>query len=249
MAEEEVMIEKKVLIPPYAKVKVYWDDAPENYSRVERNKIRGQIARKYGVSKANINVVYRPVRINEKGETIEISGAGIDNLMDVNYQRSLMKELIERNGKEVDFERLIRLDEKVNGSLDVELESTTHRKWQIKWMKINNFLCFGEDNYVNFGQYNGLNVVTSEPLNQGGKTTFSIDALKFLLFGQTTKTDKNEQIFNQYSDKNELVVRGMVEFDGKEIIIERTMSRTPKRTTGYNITNKLSYYELLPDGE
>ena len=30
---------------------------------------------------------------------IEITGAGIDNIMDVNYQRALMKEIIERDGK------------------------------------------------------------------------------------------------------------------------------------------------------
>ena len=32
---------KKITIPPYSKVKVQWDDRPENYSRENKNKIRG----------------------------------------------------------------------------------------------------------------------------------------------------------------------------------------------------------------
>lgn len=80
-------------------------------------------------------------------------------------------------------------------------------------------------------------------------TTFSVDALKFLFFGRTTKTDKNEQIFNTFNDKNELSVRGMIEFDGDEIIIERKMTRNAKKEGGWSVKNVLNYYKILPDGE
>jgi DNA repair exonuclease SbcCD ATPase subunit len=80
-------------------------------------------------------------------------------------------------------------------------------------------------------------------------TTLTIDAIKFLLHGTTTKTDKNEQIFNSFSGKNELVVRGMIEIEGEEVIIERKMKRGAKKGEGWNITNKVNYYKLLPDGE
>lgn len=80
-------------------------------------------------------------------------------------------------------------------------------------------------------------------------TTLTIDAIKFLLHGNTTKTDTNEQIFNQFSDKNELVVRGMVEIENEETIIERKMRRTAKKGGGWTVTNKVNYYKILPDGE
>jgi DNA repair exonuclease SbcCD ATPase subunit len=80
-------------------------------------------------------------------------------------------------------------------------------------------------------------------------TTLTIDSIKFLLHGNTTKTDKNEEIFNQFSDKNELTVRGMIEMNGEELIIERKMKRSAKKGGGWSITNKVNYYELLPDGE
>ncbi len=77
----------------------------------------------------------------------------------------------------------------------------------------------------------------------------TIDAMKFLLHGSTTKTDTNEQIFNQYSNNNELVVRGMIDIENEEVIIERRMKRTAKKGGGWTVVNKVNYYELLPDGE
>lgn len=239
-----------LIIPPYAKIKVYWDDRPENYSREAKNKVRNHFARKYGVNKANIDVIYRPVKIDDKGNVIEISGAGIENIMDINYQRALMKEWYEREGKTVDFARLMKLDDKVNGEVKITNDDIKFRSWSLKWLLINNFLCFGENNYISFANYNGLNIVNSEPQNQGGKTTFSIDAPKFLFYGRTTKTDKNEQIFNTFTNSNELIVKGMLEYDGnKEVIIERKLTRSLKKDGGWAVKSSLNYYEILPDGE
>ena len=236
-------------ISPYAKIKVYWDDQPHNYSKEAKNRIRNYFANKYGVNKNNINVVYRPVKRTANGDLIEITGAGIENIMDVNYQRALMKELIDRDGKNVDFNRIIALDEKVNAELNVDLNENQNKNWNVKWVMINNFLSFGEDNYLPFNKLKGLTIVNSIPANQGGKTTLTIDAIKFLLHGSTTKTDTNEQIFNTYSDKNELTVRGMIDIEGEEIIIERKMKRTAKKGGGWTVVNKVNYYKLLPDGE
>jgi DNA repair exonuclease SbcCD ATPase subunit len=242
-------MEDKLMIPEYAKLKVYWDDRPENYSREAKLKVRNYFSKKYGINKYNINVIYRPVKIGKNGEVIEISGAGIDNIMDKNYQIELMKEWYKREGKTIDFKRLLDLDKKVNGSLTIEYEVLNHRSWELKWLFIDNFLCFGENNFASFGNLNGLNIVTSEPPNQGGKTTFSVDAVKFLLYGRTTKTDKNEQIFNTYRDNNKLVVRGMLEIEGEETIIERKLTRTAKKSGGWTVINKVNYYKVLPDGE
>lgn len=237
------------MIPPYSKIKVYWNDRPENYSKDAKTKVRNYFANKYGINKNSINVVYRPVKVNDKGETIEITGAGLENIMDVNYQRALMKELIDRDGKVVDFNRILALDDKVNNELDVDLTISQHRNWSIKWIMIDNFLAFGEANYLPFNKLKGLTVINSVPENAGGKTSLTIDSIKFLLHGTTTKTDTNEQVFNTFSDKNELVVRGMIDVEGDEIIIERKMRRTSKKGGGWTIVNKVNYYELLPDGE
>jgi DNA repair exonuclease SbcCD ATPase subunit len=248
--EQEKIIEQKVSIPPYAKIKVYWDDKPENYSRDSRNRIKKYFSKKYGLPTQSINVVYRPVKIDENGETIAIDGATIDNIMSIPYQRSLFKKWLERESKDVDYNRLMALDDKVNAELDFDLDEEIHKKYKLKWLTVNNFLSFGSKNFFQVDKYKGFTVVNSEPSNQGGKTTLTVDAVKFLLFGKTTKTDKNVQVFNQFNEEKDLIVRGMLEIDGEDdIIIERHLTRKPKRTSGWNITNKLAYYRLLPDGE
>lgn len=237
------------ILSPNSKVKVEWSDLPHNYSRDAKNKIRNYFSSKYGFNKNNININYRPIKKTANGDVIEITGAGIENIMDVNYQRSLMKEYLDRENKAIDFNRIVALDDKVNGELNIDLNNIQHKTWSIKWIMIDNFLSFGEENYIPFTKLKGLTVVNSIPPNQGGKTTLTIDAIKFLLHGNTTKTDTNEQVFNQFTDKNELVVRGMIEIENEESIIERKMRRTAKKGGGWTVTNKVNYYKILPDGE
>jgi DNA repair exonuclease SbcCD ATPase subunit len=233
-----------VTVVPNSKIKVSWEDRPENYTKDNINKVRNYFAHKYGVTKNNVTVQFKALRPDANGDMVEIMGAGIENIMDASYQRGLMKEVIARDGKVVNFDRIIALDDKVNAELDVDLTVSQHRHWAIKWIMIDNFLSFGENNYVPFSRFKGLTIVNSIPANQGGKTTLTIDAIKFLLHGTTTKTDKNEEIFNTYSGKKELTVRGMIDIEGDEIIIERKMKISDSKA----VSNKVSYYEILPDG-
>lgn len=241
----------KIEVSPYGKIRVVWEDKSENYSIEAKHKIRNYFATKYGLPKESIFIDFKPIKVNKNGDRVEIEGSGIENIMDVNYQHQLMKQWLEREEKtDIDFDRIIKLDDKVNGELSSEFkEVRTNKKWGIKWLMIDNFLSFGENNFVSLNKLKGLTIVNSLPENTGGKTSFSVDSFKFLLFGTTTKTDKNEEIFNQFSDKNELTVRGCVEIDEKEFIIERKMKRSAKKAGGWSITNKLNYYEILPDGE
>lgn len=160
---------ERIKVAPKAQLYVYWSDLPEKYSREDRNKVRNYFASKYNVPKNNINVIFQPLKLNEKGEKIEITGAGIDNILDVNYQQQLFKQWIEREKKTVDFDRLLALDAKVNESINFSENTFTHRTWSLKQLAINNFLCFGENVNIPFTKLRGLSMVTSEPKNMGGK--------------------------------------------------------------------------------
>jgi hypothetical protein len=158
-----------IVVPVNGKIKVYWNDKPEHYSREARNRVRKFFSTKYGIPSHNVNVIYRPVKVNGSGETIQIEGGSIDNIMTTKYQRELFKEWLNRESKDVDYDRLIDLDNKVNAELNIELEDKLHRKYKIKWMMLNNFLSFGENNFFPVDRYQGLTVVNSDPANQGGK--------------------------------------------------------------------------------
>ena len=163
-------ISKEIIsIPENAKIRINWNDRPENYSRDARNRIQKYFSDKYQVPRNNINIVYTPVKLSENGDVIEITGAGIDNIMNVTYQRALFKEWLEREGKKVNYDRLLALDDKVNSSLELTDQDKVHRKYKLKWIYINNFLSFGNDNLFQLDKHKGLTVVNSIPHNFGGK--------------------------------------------------------------------------------
>jgi DNA repair exonuclease SbcCD ATPase subunit len=54
--------------------------------------------------------------------------------------------------------------------------------------------------------------------------------------------------FNQFRDKNEVVVGGLITIDGEDYIIERTIKRKAKKAGGYSASNSLDFYKLLADG-
>lgn len=232
-----------------SRVRVYWDAPSEDYSVEGKNRIVAHFAKEYGLERHKVKVVFRASKAGTDGELIQIEDANVDNIMDKTYQRSLFKEWLERNEKEVDFDRLIGLDDKVNAALDVDFGETRHRAWKINKLLINNFLCFGEGNEADFSKLIGFNIVSSTPANQGGKSTFIVDAIKFLLFGKTTKTEKNEEIFNTFSDKDTVTLKGYLTIDGDNFVLERKLTRKEKKAGGYSVSSKLNYYEILPDGE
>tara|TARA_R110000868_G_scaffold176916_3_gene414949 strand:+ start:27122 stop:27715 length:594 start_codon:yes stop_codon:yes gene_type:complete len=156
-------------IPPYAKVKIYWNERPENYSRANMSLIRSKFAKKYGIDKDSVKVVYRPVKIDNKGNIIKMDGVKIDNIGDVTYQRQLFKAWLAMNDKSVDFDALMKLDDKVNGDLNVDIAENVNRKWEFEWIYLDNFLSYGDDNFFPVSKYNGLVMVNSNPANQGGK--------------------------------------------------------------------------------
>jgi len=156
-------------IPVNGKIRVYWDDSPENYTREARSKVKTYFANKYGVAKDKVNVIFRPNRKNKDGELIKIGDSGIDNIMDVNYQRELFKEWLKREGVEINFKHIINLDDKVNAAVEFEESETKHLRWDLKWLVINNLLSFGDNEPIYFDKLKGMTIINSIPENQGGK--------------------------------------------------------------------------------
>jgi DNA repair exonuclease SbcCD ATPase subunit len=69
----------------------------------------------------------------------------------------------------------------------------------------------------------------------------------FLFFGTTTKTDKNEEIFNRFSEDDLVEVKGKVDIEGDTYIIKRTISRK-KSKDGHACKGEVDFYQVLPRG-
>jgi len=236
----------KITIPSKATVRVQWEDEPQNYTKDKVKIIERYFVEKYGIEK--VQVIFKPKKIDSNSDTVDMSIT--DNVMDSNYQRRLFKEWLDNNQINVDWERLLRLDDKVKDKLkqirDVEYR---YRNWYIKELEWDNFLSYGDGNKLTFDNLKGITVVTSNPANAGGKTILSVDLLLFLLFNETTRTKVAAQIFNKFRDVNQVRVKGVITIDGGDYIIERTLNRSKKRNEeGYNVKTDLNFQKIMADG-
>lgn len=237
-------------IPEKSKVRIVWEDTPETYTKQLKSKIITHISEKYNVNKKNVHVVFKPIKLSSDGKKVEVDCTSMENIMDVNYQRQLFEQWLKLNDKKINIKQINKLDSIVNSELNIDLNEIRHKKWKLKEFHIDNLLCFSETNYVNFQSLNGLILIESTPKNMGGKTTFAIDAPKFLIFGKSTKAQTNEDFFNKHFPKrNKVSVKGILEIDGEDIIIERLLTRKETKKGDYKVTNTVTLAKLLPSGE
>ncbi len=160
-----------------------------------------------------------------------------------------MKDFIKENKITTKWELVDRLDNKVNGEIDKLNENKVRfNKWFIKRIEFSNFLSFGENNVIDYTTLDGITVIESTPKNFGGKSTSSVDLLMFLFFNSTTKTKTAIEIFNKFSEKDELSVRGEITIDGDDYVIERKLSRKKTKAGEYNVKNELEFYKKKEDG-
>jgi len=240
---------KLINIPSNGFIRVDWQDYPENRTLETINRVKTYFSQKYEISKTSVKINFIPILKNTAGKVVDITEGLIDNIMDSAYQRALFTQWIKLNDVNVDFERICRLDDKVNEILlNQGEEDIRYRRWSINKLWIDNFLSFGDDNVVEYEKLKGLTVINSLPANQGGKTIFSIDSLLFLFFGKTTKTDTAGEIFNSYTNKDGVVVGGLINIDGEEYIIERRLFRKKQKNGYYKTSSELNFYRILSDG-
>ena len=226
-------------------IKVEWEDTPENLTQERIKRVKEYFKQKYNaadvkiVTKATINAT------NTKLKSLETS----DNILDPQYQKKLVKEFIEENKIDIKWELIDRLDNRVNGEIDkLNQNKIRYSKWDIKKIEFSNFLSFGDDNVINFTELEGITVVESDPKNFGGKSTATVDLLLFLFFNSTSKSKVALDVFNKFRDCDEVRVKGYVEIDGENYIIERKITRKKSKAGEYSAKSDLEFYKISTDG-
>jgi DNA repair exonuclease SbcCD ATPase subunit len=131
---------------------------------------------------------------------------------------------------------------------ETQEETASFKKWYIKNIEFSNFLSYGENQKIDFDKCNGISVIESNPPNFGGKTVLSVDLLMFLFFNETTKTTKAEEIFNRFTDKDKVSVKGEIIIDGEEYIIVRNIERKMSKKGEWNVKTELDFFKKLSDG-
>lgn len=226
-------------------IKVTWEDTPENFTPEKIRRVKSYFQDKYKTKSIQVITKSLVDKSNIKLESLEAS----DNILDQQYQKNLMKDFIKENNITTKWELLDRLDNRVNGEIDKLNENKVrYNKWFVRKIQFSNFLSFGENNEIDYTELDGITVIESTPKNFGGKSTSSVDLLMFLFFNSTTKTKTAGEIFNKFSDKDEVLVRGEITIDGDDYVIERKLIRKKTKQGEYNVSSKLEFYKKKPDG-
>ena len=235
-------IDISTLENPY--VQVIWEDNPENFTQERIKSVKQYFTKKY--STTNVNVITKVKLSEDVQQTIDVSV----NIMDKNYQKELIRSFLESKNQENLYDQIMNVDLAVeNKILSEDNDVTPFKRWYIKKIEFSNFLSYGENQVINFEKCNGITVIESDPPNFGGKTVLAVDLLMFLFFNTTTKTSKAEEIFNRFTDKNKVSVRGEVLIDGEEYIISRQIERKKSKQGEWNVKTDLDFFKKLSDGQ
>ena len=196
-------------------------------------------------STTSVNVITKLKKTEEVQDNVDVT----INIMDENYQHDLIKSILQSKSQENLYEDILKIDSAVNNKMIAEQdEIASFKKWYIKKIEFSNFLSYGENQHINFEKLGGITVIESDPPNFGGKTVLSVDLLMFLFFNTTTKTNKAEEIFNRYSDKDKVSVRGEIVIDGEDYIIVRELERKKSKSGEWNVKTELDFFKKFPDG-
>ena len=226
---------------PY--IQVVWEDYPENFTQEKIKSVRHYFQKKY--NSTNVNVITKTKSSEVTTQTVDVSF----NILDKNYQYELVKSFLENKNLTNLTESILNLDKAVDSRLLLnESEITPFKRWYIKNIEFSNFLSYGENQKIDFEKCNGISVVESNPPNFGGKTVLTVDLLLFLFFNETTKTSKAEEVFNRFSSKDKVYVKGEIIIDGDEYVIVRNIERKKKKDGEWNVKTELDFFKKLSDG-
>lgn len=231
-------------------ITIEWNVRPVDYSREKEQNLIDIVAKKYDVPKEHVKIVPNFIKLSPQGEQVALTNDTIQNIQDPKFQQHLFQVFLDENGiEDYDFDEIVKIDSQINSLIDYEVYDKSKR-YEIRWIRWSNFLSYGDDNFFDFTQLNGLVLLNGEPANQSGKSTFAYDLLHFVLFGKTTsgKADVLSDIFNRYRpETTEVKVEGCICIDNEEYIIRRTLTRPAlkKRTAKSKTTQKVEYFKII----
>jgi DNA repair exonuclease SbcCD ATPase subunit len=225
-------------------VQVVWEDLPENFTQDKIKSVKYYFQKKYNTT--NVNVLTKSKIVEtDTTQSIDVSV----NISDKNYQLDLIKNFLVSKDYNHMTEDVLSINNMVENKMSGDEENQSQfKKWYIRNIEFSNFLSYGENQKLDFDKLNGIVVVESDPPNFGGKTVLTVDLLMFLFFNETTKTTKAEEIFNRFSNKDKVHVKGEITIDGEDYVIVRNIERKISKKNEWNVKTELDFFKKLSDG-
>tara|TARA_Y100000590_G_C15737135_1_gene1018962 strand:+ start:850 stop:3999 length:3150 start_codon:yes stop_codon:yes gene_type:complete len=231
-----------------------------NTDGAQLKKALAVIHHRYGIKDVTITRVDRRERVRGEHQVV------IGDVNDTDYQYELIEDYLKRNHAITD-DMLVKI-KNLNEDINNELPPARVKRnidWKLKNFEFSNMFCYGENNYVDFTQLDGI--VGMFAPNASGKSTL-LDALSFCLFDITSRTTRAASVLN--NKKKNFNCKVNFEVGGLDYYIERkatTRSRDghvkvdvnfwmvddggdivslngdQRRTTNYNINRVIGTYD------
>ena len=231
-----------------------------NTDGAQLKKALAVIHHRYGIKDVTITRVDRRERVRGEHQVV------IGDVNDTDYQYELIEDYLKRNHAITD-DMLVKI-KTLNEDINNELPPARVKRnidWKLKNFEFSNMFCYGENNYVDFTQLDGI--VGMFAPNASGKSTL-LDALSFCLFDITSRTTRAASVLN--NKKKNFNCKVNFEVGGLDYYIERkatTRSRDghvkvdvnfwmvdeggdivslngdQRRTTNYNINRVIGTYD------
>jgi DNA repair exonuclease SbcCD ATPase subunit len=226
-------VEKTKNLKKYAEIKVEWEDFYFNMSNSKRAELIEKVAKKYNVPKNKVTLVSKYIQTFTSNDgNANVSNIVLDTVLNPKKLHKTYTDFIGDKFKGQNTDKFFEIDKEIVAKMPpLENFDIRNRKYKILYIKGKNIFSFA-DFYRDYTKNNGLNIVYSDPANQGGKSKFTI-LPAFLLFGNKIKLNVNNvtfsNVFNSVTADKDAFIEGEIELDGNVYFLKRELHKTKSK--------------------
>jgi len=205
-----------------------------NTDTADTKKVITEIKMRYGVDDFTI---IRTDSMNKLKTGNRVSKLDFEDISDVSYQNSLLRDYIQRMMPFIsddDLDSLEVINTEINGRIkQKDLNRNIH--WKPIRFEFSNMFSYGENNKIDFDKVNGLMGLFAP--NASGKSSL-FDAISFCLYDKSSRAYKAQNIMN--NRKSDFYCKLQFEINGVDFFIERTAKTINK---GKNVKVDVNFWK------
>ena len=206
----------------------------ENTNKIRFEEILKELKKKYNISEVVIDSNHRKTLHLESKNSINKKSAPMTAF---STQRSIISDYLRSNGVADSVRKdLLELHQEIYQKIlekkkdavgDIHHLTTGTQKWKILELKFSNTLSYGENNYIDFRNYDSNKIIGIIAPNFHGKTAV-LDVILFCLFDKFSRGDRRD-ILNK--DRNKMYCSLLISIGNDLYQIERIGQRSKNGLT------------------